>query len=101
MGAGGIIELPTEYMHKMHALVKKYGGLYVSDEVQTGFGRVGTKGWGFKWKGIKPDIVVTGKSLANGFPMAAVITSKKIMDSFTHNFFNTYGGNPLQCRLAS
>ena len=83
----------------MHKLVKKYNGLYISDEVQTGFGRVGTDFWGFKNKGVKADIVVTAKSMANGYPMGAVITSKKIMSAFNHNYFNTYGGGVLQSRL--
>ena len=51
----------------------------VSDEVQTGFGRIGSKYWGFKAHGIKPDIVLTAKAMANGYPMAAVSTSRKIM----------------------
>ena len=51
--------------------------------------------------GIKPDIVVIAKSMCNGFPMGAVITSNKIMSAFNHTFFNTYGGGALQCRLAS
>lgn len=71
----------------------------VSDEVQTGFGRIGKDFWGFKHHGVKPDIVVTAKAMANGYPLAAVITSRKIMDSFNHLFFNTYGAGVLQCRL--
>ena len=85
----------------MHKLVKRYNGLYISDQVQTGFARIGKKFWGFKDKGIKADIVVTAKSMANGLPMGAVITSNKIMSAFNHNFFNTYGGGALQCRLGT
>lgn len=55
--------------------------------------------WGFKWQGVKPDIVVTAKAMANGFPMGAVITTKKILSSFGHSFFNTYGAGVMQCRL--
>ena len=63
----------------MEEATRKYGGLLVSDEVQTGFGRVGKSFWGFKAHGVKPDIVITAKAIANGYPMAAVATSKKIM----------------------
>ena len=67
--------------------------------MQTGFGRIGKEWWGFKEAGVKPDIVVTAKAMANGYPMGAVITSKKIMSSFKHSFFNTYGAGAMQCRL--
>lgn len=98
-GAGGVIPLPDGYFKRMAELTRKYGGLVVSDEVQTGFGRIGKDFWGFKWQGVKPDIVVTAKAMANGYPMAAVITSKKIMSAFNHMFFNTYGAGAMQCRL--
>lgn len=91
--------MPDGYFKKMADLTRKYGGLVVSDEVQTGFGRIGKDFWGFKWHGVKPDIVVTAKAMANGYPMGAVITSKKIMSAWTHNFFNTYGAGAMQCRL--
>lgn len=67
--------------------------------MQTGFGRIGKNYWGYKHNGVKPDIVITAKAMANGYPLAAVTTSRKIMSAFTHNFFNTYGAGPLQCRL--
>lgn len=99
LGAGGIYPLPEGYFKRLAELTRKYGGLVVSDEVQTGFGRIGKDYWGFKHHGVKPDIVVTAKAMANGYPLAAVITSRKIMDAFTHMFFNTYGAGVLQCRL--
>lgn len=99
MGIGGVIPLPEGYFKRLAEVARKYGGLVVSDQVQTGFGRIGKDVWGFKYHGVKPDIVVTAKAMANGYPLAAVITSKKIMNSFTHNFFNTYGAGILQCRL--
>lgn len=100
MGAGGVYPLPDGYMRKMQALTKKYNGLFIADEVQTGFGRIGKNFWGFKMHGVeKPDIVVTAKAMANGYPMGAVVTSRKIMSSWSHLFFNTYGAGPLQCRL--
>ena len=99
MGAGGLIPLPDGYFKKMADVTRKYGGLVVSDEVQTGFGRIGKEFWGFKQQGVKPDIVVTAKAMANGYPMGAVITSRKIMSAWNHNFFNTYGAGIMQCRL--
>lgn len=99
MGAAGVIPLPDGYFKRMSDLTRKHGGLVVADEVQTGFGRIGKEFWGHKVHGIKPDIVVTAKAMANGYPLAAVITSKKIMSCMKHNFFNTYGAGPLQCRL--
>lgn len=99
MGAGGMITLPEGYFKRIAEVTRKYGGLVISDEVQTGFGRIGSDYWGFKWHGVKPDIVVTAKAMANGYPMGAVITSKKIMSAWKHSFFNTYGAGVLQCRL--
>ena len=98
-GEGGIITMPDGYLPKLHNLIKKYNGVFICDEVQTGFGRVGKDFWGYKWLGVKPDIIVTAKAMANGYPMGAVITKKKIMSTFKQGYFNTYGGGPLQCRL--
>lgn len=94
-----MVPLPDGYFKRMAEVIRKYGGLVISDEVQTGFGRIGADYWGFKWQGVKPDIIITAKAMANGFPMGAVITNKKIMSAFTHNFFNTYGAGVMQCRL--
>lgn len=99
MGAGGIVTLPQGYYKRLADLTRKYGGLFVADQVQTGFGRIGKDYWGFRHHGVKPDIVVTAKAMANGYPLAAVITSRKIMEAFNHLFFNTYGAGVLQCRL--
>jgi alanine-glyoxylate transaminase / (R)-3-amino-2-methylpropionate-pyruvate transaminase len=98
-GVGGINPLPAGYMAKMAELVRKYNGLVIADEVQTGFGRVGTKYWGHRWQGVKPDIVTMAKGIGNGFPMAAVATRKEITDKITQVFFNTFGGGHLQCRV--
>lgn len=68
--------LPEGYMKGMFQSVRRYGGLCISDEVQTGFGRLGKDMWGFKWQGAKPDIVTMAKAIGNGYPMGAVITRK-------------------------
>jgi 4-aminobutyrate aminotransferase-like enzyme len=100
MGAGGIIPLAPEYVQKLHKLVKSKGGLYISDEVQTGFGRVGKESWGFKWQQVQPDIVITAKAISNGYPFSAVITRREIADSLVHDYFPNFAGGPVECRMA-
>jgi 4-aminobutyrate aminotransferase-like enzyme len=75
------------------------GGVCVADEVQTGFGRLGTHFWGFETQDVVPDIVVLGKPIGNGFPLGAVITTSEIARSFDNGmeFFSTFGGNPVAC----
>ena len=75
------------------------GGLIIADEVQTGFGRIGPEYWGHKWLGIKTDIVTMAKGIGNGYPLAAVVTSKRITNKLTQLYFNTYGGGPIQSRV--
>ena len=85
----------------MVKLVKEFNGLIIVDQVQTGFGRVGTKYWGHKWKGIKPDIVTMAKGIANGIPLAAVATRKEIAQSLKYSYLSTYGGGgPVPARVA-
>ncbi|XP_013188552.2 alanine--glyoxylate aminotransferase 2, mitochondrial [Amyelois transitella] len=97
-GVNGTVQFPKGYIKKAQKLIKEYNGLFVSDEVQTGFGRTGDAFWGFETHGIIPDIVTMAKGIGNGFPMAAVVTTKEI--AAAHNkaaYFNTFGGNPLAC----
>jgi len=75
--------------------IKAAGGLLLSDEVQTGFGRVGSHYWGCDMQGYKPDIVTMAKQMGNGFPVAAVACSKEVASSLNKLTFSTYGGNPL------
>jgi 4-aminobutyrate aminotransferase-like enzyme len=79
--------------------VRAAGGLCIADEVQTGFGRLGSHYWGFETQDVTPDIVVVGKPIGNGFPLAAVITTPEIAASFDTGmeFFSTFGGNPVAC----
>jgi alanine-glyoxylate transaminase / (R)-3-amino-2-methylpropionate-pyruvate transaminase len=82
-------------------MVQARGGLTISDEVQTGFGRLGSHFWGFETHVARPDIVTMAKGIANGFPMGALVTTKEIADSIGRAlYFNTYGGNPLACTAA-
>lgn len=84
------------------AAVRKAGGLIIADEVQPGFGRLGSHWWGHEWIGLAPDIVTLGKPMANGHPVAAVVTRPDLMATFREAFgyFNTFGGNPVSCAAA-
>ena len=94
-GVGGFITPPKEYFKKLYTVVKKYGGLFISDEVQTGFGRTGEKWWGIEHYGVIPDLITLAKTIANGAPCGATITSDEIADSYKGITFSTFGGNPV------
>ncbi len=97
LGVGGQIPLPENYLKTVYNYIKKAGGICIADEVQVGFGRVGDKFWGFELQNVIPDIVVLGKPIGNGHPLAAVIVTNEIADSFNNGleYFNTFGGNPV------
>ena len=99
MSVAGVILPPPTYLKECYAHVRKAGGVCIADEVQTGFGRFGSSYWGFQQQNVVPDIVTIGKPFGNGFPLAAVVCSQKIADSFTNGleYFNTFGGNPVAC----
>jgi 4-aminobutyrate aminotransferase-like enzyme/Ser/Thr protein kinase RdoA (MazF antagonist) len=96
---GGQIVFPPGYLAEVYARVRAAGAVCIADEVQVGFGRLGTHLWGFESQGVVPDIVVLGKPIGNAFPLAAVITTQEIVDSFSDGmeFFSTFGGNPVAC----
>jgi 4-aminobutyrate aminotransferase-like enzyme/Ser/Thr protein kinase RdoA (MazF antagonist) len=95
----GQIVLPPGYLAEAYRYVRAAGGVCIADEVQTGFGRLGSQFWGFVGQGVVPDIVVLGKPIGNGFPLGAVITTPEIAASFDNGmeFFATFGGNPVAC----
>ena len=95
----GQIVLPRGYLAGAYRHVRAAGGICIADEVQVGFGRLGTHFWGFETQGVVPDIVVLGKPIGNGFPLAAVVTTEAIAASFDNGmeFFSTFGGNPVAC----
>lgn len=97
LGVGGQIPLPKNYLKEVYAHVRKAGGLCIADEVQVGFGRVGDAFWGFELQEVQPDIVVLGKPIGNGHPLAAVVVTNEIADAFNNGmeYFNTFGGNPV------
>jgi len=101
LGCGGQVVPPPGYLKRAFELVREHGGVTVADEVQVGFGRVGSHMWAFDAQGAKPDIVTMGKPIGNGHPMAAVVTTREIADRFANGmeYFNTFGGNPVSCRV--
>jgi 4-aminobutyrate aminotransferase-like enzyme/Ser/Thr protein kinase RdoA (MazF antagonist) len=95
----GQIVFPPGYLAEAYRHVRAAGGLCIADEVQTGFGRLGTYFWGFQMQDVVPDIVVLGKPIGNGFPLGAVVTTREIAAAFDNGmeFFSTFGGNPVAC----
>jgi len=97
----GQIVFPDGYLAKVYAAVRSAGGVCIADEVQTGYGRIGTHFWAFEKYGVVPDIVVLGKPIGNGHPIGAVITTRAIAQSFDNGmeFFSTFGGNNVSCAI--
>jgi len=101
---GGQIIFPDNYLEEVYKAVRSRGGVVIADEVQVGFGRVGSHMWAYETYGgcLVPDIVTLGKPMGNGHPIAAVITTPEIAQSFRATgieYFNTYGGNPVSCAV--
>ena len=101
LSCGGQIPLPSGYLQETVAHVRAAGGLYVADEVQVGFGRVGTSMWGFEKEPVLPDMVVLGKPMGNGHPIGAVVTTRAIANAFANGmeYFSTFGGNPVSAAV--
>ena len=98
--AGQII-FPDRYLARVYEAVRDAGGVCIADEVQTGYGRIGTHFWAFEKYGVVPDIVVLGKPIGTGHPIGAVIKTRAIADSFANGmeFFSTFGGNNVSCAI--
>lgn len=101
VGCGGQLPLAQGYLKEIYDSVRKSGGVCISDEVQTGFGRMGDTFWGFELYDVVPDIVILGKPMGNGHPMGAVVTTDEIAESFDNGieFFSSFGGNPVSCAI--
>mmetsp|Transcript_6347 Transcript_6347/g.9219 ORF Transcript_6347/g.9219 Transcript_6347/m.9219 type:complete len:244 (+) Transcript_6347:606-1337(+) len=103
MSVAGVVLPPSGYLHTCVKAVRDSGGIFIADEVQTGFGRLGSDLWAFQYgsspdQPIIPDIVTVGKPFGNGMPLAAVITNREISRSFESmgvEYFNTFAGNPV------
>ncbi len=100
LSCAGQIPLPEGYLGAVSRATRAKGALLIADEVQVGFGRVGSHMWAFDESGVVPDIVVMGKPMGNGHPMGAVFTTHEIASAFGDmEFFSTFGGNPVSCAI--
>lgn len=98
----GLPSLPSGFLEPVLGVIRRARGLILCDEVQPGFGRVGSHWWGHEAMGFAPDVVTLGKPMANGHPVAAVVARPDVMEAFREAFgyFNTFGGNPVSCAAA-
>ncbi len=99
-GVGGFITPPPEYFQIVAGIIRRYGGIYISDEVQTGFGRTGTKMFGIEHWNVEPDIMVFAKGLANGAPVGGTIATPEVADAIKKSTISTFGGNPVTMAAA-
>jgi 4-aminobutyrate aminotransferase-like enzyme len=99
-GVAGFVTPPKEYFPIVADIVKKYGGLFISDEVQTGWGRTGGKWFGIEQWGVQPDIITSAKSLGNGAPIGLTIARPEVADSVKGATISTFGGNPVTTTAA-
>jgi 4-aminobutyrate aminotransferase len=100
IGSGGFIVPPPGYFEKAVAIARKYGGLYIADEVQTAWGRTGEHWWGIQHWDVNPDIMVSAKGMGNGAPVAMTIATPEVADKFPGITFATFGGNPVSMAAA-
>jgi 4-aminobutyrate aminotransferase-like enzyme len=96
-GVGGFIVPPKEYFKEIVGIIRKYGGLFICDEVQTAWGRTGGKMFGIEHWDVEPDIMTFAKGMANGVPIGATIATPEVADSLKGNTISTFGGNPVTC----
>jgi 4-aminobutyrate aminotransferase-like enzyme len=101
LGVGGFITPPPEYFEIAVEIVRRYGGLFIADEVQTGWGRTGGKWWGIEQYGVVPDIMTMAKGVANGMPMGVTTTTPELASAWKGLTISTFGGNPVVSRAAS
>lgn len=98
----GVFSDPPGFLRAAVDAIRAEGGLFIADEVQAGFGRTGSKFWGFQRHGLVPDIVTMGKPMGNGHPIAGVVVKPDVVRDFgvAGRYFNTFGGNPVSCAAA-
>lgn len=103
VSCGGQIDLPKDYLKLVYGYIRAAGGICIADEVQVGFGRVGSKFWAYELHDVIPDIVTLGKPIGNGHPLGAVVCTRAVADAFANGmeFFNTFGGNPVSAVVGS
>ena len=95
LGVGGFIVPPKEYFPKVAEITRNHGGLFIADEVQTGWGRTGGKWFGIEHWGVEPDIITSAKGMGNGVPIGWTIATPEVADAFPGLTFSTFGGNPV------
>jgi 4-aminobutyrate aminotransferase len=100
IGSGGFIVPPAGYFERAVGIARKYGGLFIADEVQTAWGRTGAKWWGIQHWDVNPDIMVSAKGMGNGTPVAMTIATPAVADKFPGITFATFGGNPVSMAAA-
>lgn len=101
VGCGGQVPLAQGYLQNIYPSIRAQGGVCISDEVQVGFGRLGSCFWGYEMYEVVPDMVILGKPMGNGHPIGAVVTTTEIANSFDNGmeFFSSFGGNPVSCAI--
>ncbi|MBK9216857.1 MAG: aspartate aminotransferase family protein [Chloracidobacterium sp.] len=95
LGAGGFIVPPKDYFKRVHEITKAHGGLFISDEVQTAWGRTGDKWFGIEHYGVEPDMITSAKGMGNGVPIGWTIATEEVANAFPGLTFSTFGGNPV------
>jgi len=100
-GVGGFITPPEGYFEVAVEIVRRYGGVFICDEVQTGFGRTGGKMFGIEHWGVEPDVMTMAKGVANGLPLGVTIATEEIADAFQSMTISTFGGNPISAVAAN
>jgi 4-aminobutyrate aminotransferase-like enzyme len=103
LSSNGQPRIPADWLPQVIERLHAAGAVFIADEVQPGFGRLGSHFWGFEKLGVKPDIVTLGKPMANGYPMSGVVTRADFVEVFDQRsrYFNTFGGNPVACAAAT
>ena len=104
LSCGGQVIPPANFYQEIYAVLRERNIVCIGDEVQTGFGRLGDSFWAFEHYKVVPNILTIGKAMGNGFPVAAVVCTKEIAESFGRRdmeFFSTFGGNPMAMTAVS
>jgi 4-aminobutyrate aminotransferase len=99
-GLGGFVTPPKEYFEIVAGIVRKFGGVFISDEVQTGWGRTGNKWFGIEHYGVTPDIITSAKGMGNGTPVGLTVARQEIADALKGATISTFGGNPVTATAA-
>jgi len=99
-GVGGFVVPPPGYLRRAADVIRSYGGLFIADEVQTGFGRTGDRWFGVEHFGVEPDLMVMAKGIANGFPVGATVARPEVAEGWRGKSISTFGGNPVSMAAA-